>query len=248
MTRGRPARRRLVFAGAAIAVLTSAGSLAAFAQPVAAPPVVSAPGKEIAREKIVFLYHHREDWSREHFQLHYVETHAPLGLKYTRNLLGYTVNVVRTQGGPDTITEQWVPTVNDLFDPKNSYASPEDFAKVTADRISDGKGKYYVVEEKVLRGAPLSAPLFKPTPGVKVVWRYRDASQIPPPPPGATRVVDNRVVRMFVTGDKPGAEKNLPSDVAVFRMAWANSLADLGGSAADALVVTEHRFRASPWK
>ena len=243
--------------GAIITAMTLGAAAAAVAEPhitpVTAPVVVSAPGKEVAKEKMIYLFHRRDEWSREHFQLHYVETHAQLGLRWTRNLLGYSVNLIQTPSHTDALTEQWVPTAMDMLDAKNSYASPEDFAHVAADRISDGKTGYYVVQETVLKGAPQSTPLFQQTPGVKVIWSYSDAAKLPPVPSGATRVVDNRVTRKLdntlSTEDKP-VWRAVPSDVAVFRMAWADKLEDLGKpeSYADAMIVREYRFRASPWK
>lgn len=216
------------------------------------PAVLSAPGNGVAREKLVFLFHHRPDWNRERFQRHYVDIHAPLGLKYSRNLLGYTVNLVRSPSHWDAITEQWVPYKEAILDRRENSASPEDFKKVVGDVISDGHGTTYVVEETVVRGEPISTPLFHPTPGIKVVWLYTDANRVPPPPAWAYRVVDNRVVSRLDIADPTQNVwwKEVPPDIALIRTAWAHdssALRRLNGERT-ALMVTEYRFRASPWK
>jgi len=234
----------------AAVLMASTGPVPAMAEPVDTPPVVSAPGNEISREKLIFLFHHRPEWSREHFHLHYVETHAPLGLRHTRNLLGYTVDLVRTPHHVDAITEQWVPTAADMLDATKSYPSPEELAKVTVDRISDGQTPIYVVQERILRDDNRAAsPLFRPTPGIKAVWFFADATKAPPPPASAYRVVDNLVSAKLVSADKPAGSvwwREVPSDFALIRMAWADSLADFGPADLidQALITTEYRFRA----
>lgn len=237
------------FAIVATAQMTATASPAPESSQTDLPPVVSAPGKEFAREKLIFLFHRKSEWSREHFHLHYVETHARLGLRWTRNLLGYTVNLVESENWTDALTEQWVPSAMDMLDPRNSYASPADFAHVRSDPISNGQTRYYVVQETVLKGAELSSPLFQPTPGVKVIWTFANGQKLPPPPSGATRVVDDRVISRLANDlDASGKPvwQEVPSDVVVFRMAWAEKLEDLGSpeTLAGAMIVREHRFRA----
>lgn len=215
------------------------------------PLVVSKPGNEVAREKVIYLFHHRDDWSRETFQRHYVETHAELGLRYTRNLVGYTVNLVKTQSHWDAVTEQWVPSREAILKRSENSASAEDFKKVTGDRISDSKMLTYFVKETLIRGERLTSPLFEPTPGYKVMWLYKPGTKIPEPPAWAYRIVDNRVLSKLEVAD--GSQevwwKDVPSDVAVIRTAWTNDATAIRELANDAqaLVVAEYRFRASPW-
>ena len=218
-----------------------------------AAPSASARGQEIAKEKIIWLFGRRKDYSRDHYHRHYVEKHAPLGVRLTRGRPGYTVNLVQTEGGPDAITEQWVISAEDLLNTEKSYDSPDDFAQIRADYMNDRRD-LYVVEESILRGAPLDSPLGRPSPAAKVVWFYSDAAAAPPPPAGAQRVVDNRVVR-YVARDEQNAPRDerhgawpaQPSKVALIRMAWAPELGQIEG-ASDGLVVTEHRFLPSPWE
>ena len=218
-----------------------------------APSTVSASSKDTANEKVIWLFGRRKDYSRDYYQRHYVEKHAPLGVRLTRGRPGYTVNLVETEGGPDAITEQWVTSAENLSAPEQIYDKPEDFAQVRADRMNDRRD-LYVVDERILRGMPVDSPLGRPNPAAKVVWFYDDAANAPPPPAGAQRVVDNRVLR-YVARDEQNAPRDRrsgawparPSRVALIRMAWAADLGQIEG-ASDGLVVTEYRFLPSPWE
>lgn len=236
---------------AAIALtLTTVGVHAGPGDLVDTKAVVSGPGKEIAREKVLSLMYHREDWSFEHYKLHYLENHAPLGLKYARNQLGYTIDFTENSKEADSITESWVSSADDFLNPANVFASAEDMAKVTSDRIGNGHSKTYLVEEKHVHGESLSSPLFKQTPGVKVVWFYHTGDTIPAAPKGGYRVVDNKVVKRLEATVAAGKVSwdSVPSDLSLVRMAWAHDLSDLGPLAPGAVIVSEYRYRASPWK
>ena len=241
MLEANSTRRQVL--GAAVLGLTVAAPLVALAQAAA-----EASGEKrvegVAREKVIWLFTRRPDFTRERFRQEYVGIHAPLGVKYTRGRPGYTVNLVDSESPVDDLTEQWVWSVEEHTTRGKAYDTPQDMAKVYSNRITNGRHDLYVVDEKVLRGEPLKGPLGQPTPGVKVVWFYRHGQPVPPPPPGATRVVDNRVLRNVVLpSHEPGT-----SGIELIRMAWAPDLASLGPSASDALRVTEYRFLPSPWK
>ena len=199
-------------------------------------------------EKTIFLFRRKASRSRDDFKQHYIHAHAPLGARLTRCLLGYTVNIVATEGGPDAVTEHWLPKATDLLTPTVAYATPEDFQQVVADdrTLFDGFGLYVVDRETyVVPGAPLDGPLGQATPEAKIVWFYRDADQAPPPPAGARRVVDNRV-RCKLVFTEDGARAEVAPEFALIRMAWAPDLAQLGAAAHDALVVEEHRMLTPP--
>ena len=204
------------------------------------------PPAIVAKEKVIWLFGRRKDYGREKYRRHYIETHAPLGLRLTRGLLGYTVNLVDKEGFPDAIVEQWVPSVLDFVTPETAYDTPEDWAQVRADYMHDRRD-LFVVEEHVVRGKPLDTPLVQPTPGVKVAWLYRSGESPPPPPPAdAYRVVDNRVLRNLIRNEH-GLWESGPTDIALIRMAWATDI-DKIGPASDGVFLTEHRFRPSPWE
>ena len=194
-------------------------------------------------EKTIFLFQRNPNRDREDFAEHYINVHAMLGRTLTRSLRGYTVNIVKAEGGPDAVTEHWVTKASDLYTPDIAYASKEDFEKVLVDDRTMFSGyELYVVNEEVevVGGEPLDSPLYEATPEVKAVWLYRDAADVPPPPPGARRVVDNRVMDQRTTTDGKGWTISAP-DYQVIRMAWASDLDKLGPTVSDALVVEEYR-------
>lgn len=222
-------------------------SVSFFAPLVDTPPKITSPEYAVAKQKFIALFTRRPDWSREHFQLHYLERHAPSGQKYTANLLGYTVDLVKSPHQLDAITELWAHDFEAL-----AKSPPDDAAKVISDPISDQQVPMFEVEEKVVRGAPLNAPLFTATPGVKLAWFYTAGEKVPPPPSGGYRVVDQKILRTIspiVSKDSKGL-KTVPANLALIRFVWADKLEDIGPpeSYADALITNEYRFRASPWK
>ena len=199
-------------------------------------------------EKTIFLFRRKEGTSRAEFGEHYIQVHAPLGAHLTRCLLGYTVNLVEGEDGPDAITEHWVPAAMDLLTPSIAYASMEDFEKVfTDDRSFIGDFELYVVtdETDVVAADPLDSPLRQETGEAKAVWFYRHADDVPPPPPGARRVIDNHVGRKLAYRDDEGWEVLAP-DCAVIRFAWGPDLDKSEASLSGATMVTEFRFIAAP--
>ena len=200
-------------------------------------------------EKTIFLFKRHKDRSREDFAHHYINNHAPLGARLTRCLLGYTVNIVDNNNGPDAITEHWLGAAMDLLTPDIAYATREDFNAVVADdrTLFDGFSLYVVVEETYpISAEPRHAALGSKTPESKLVWLYPNAKVAPPPPTGARRVVDNRVGYKLAYVN--GIRTQVAPDVELIRMAWFSSADALGQQAADAVKVSEYCFiRAPVW-
>ena len=198
-------------------------------------------------EKTIFLFHRKKERSPEDFARHYIEQHAPLGARLTRCLLGYTVNIVQTEAGPDAITEHWLPAAQDLLTPGKAYATRQDFEAVVADDRSlfDGFELYVVVKETYpVPAQPLDAPLAQMTPETKLVWMYSDAKAAPSPPAGARRVVDNHLGYKLVY--EGTARKKVAPEFQLIRMAWASSLDRIGSAASNAIIVKEYRFIPAP--
>ena len=198
-------------------------------------------------EKTVFLFKRKDGWDRAEFARHYIGNHAPLGKKLTRTLQGYAVNLVTSDSWIDSVTEHYVETAMHLVTTTISYATPEDFQQVLEDDRSflhDDKPLYVVVSEvERVGGKPLDSPLGEKTPEAKAIWLYSDADAVPPPPPGARRVLDSMVGYRL---EHNGTEyERRPSDIAVIRSAWARDLSQLGDTS-DALVVDEYRMIPTP--
>jgi hypothetical protein len=184
-------------------------------------------------DKLIFLFQRREGLTRRQFCDHYLDVHAPLGMRLTQTMRGYTVNLVDTEGGPAAITEIWTPSAADFLDPTRAFASASDAAELIADHDSFiGPFESYVVEEHVVRGGVLAAPLGRRTSGVKLVSLHCEAENLPVPPASSRRVVDHRVLKVLT----PGAR-----DLARIRMVWAPDAEGLGPLGADAALVREYR-------
>jgi EthD domain len=180
-------------------------------------------------DKLVFLFHRKDGLTRQEFCDHYLDVHAPLGLRLTQTMAGYTVNLVDTEGdgAPDAITEVWTASMDTFFDPATSFATPEDAAELMADHDSFiGPYDTYVVEERVVRGSATSAE------PAKRIACYLEGDDVPAPGPGVTDVVEQRVVQAL----NPDA----PS-YATIVSTWAPTIDALGPSAGVAYDVHEHR-------
>jgi hypothetical protein len=82
-----------------------------------------------------------------------------------------------------------------------AYASRDDFERVLRDdeKLFDGFDLYIVDnEDVVVDGQPLDSPIGKETPESKVVWFFQNEQEIPAPPAGARRVVDDRVREKWI--------------------------------------------------
>jgi len=186
-------------------------------------------------DKLVFLFQRKAGLTHDEFADHYLQVHAPLGQRLTVTMAGYTVNIVDSGEGSDVdaVTEIWTESTADFFDPAKSFATPEDAAELMADHDSFiGPYDAYVVEERIVRGAPPDGPIGARAPGVKVVSLHRDAAAVPDPPDGATRVVDHTVTQ-GITPDAP--------PLALIRSTWAADLDALGALPPGSLVVGEYR-------
>ena len=186
-------------------------------------------------DKLVFFFHRKDGLTRQEFFDHYLEDHAPLGMRVTVTMAGYTVNLVDTEGADayDAVTEVWTESSADFFDPAKSFATPEDAQTLMADHDSFiGPYDAYVVDEQIVRGDAPDAPLGARGDEAKLVARYREGDAVPEPPAGATRVVDQRVLQSLMP-DGPA--------LALIRNVWAPDVAALGPIGTDAYVVREYR-------
>ena len=235
------------------ATFASSGGAKPQAQPAAPSEerAASTAALPVARDKMIYLFTRRPGIDREEYQRVYRELHSPLGMQYFTNIIGYTVDFVTSQGGPDALAEVWVPSAADQMNPAKALKPylPEDMPRVRADEKARAGNRMegFIVDEQVVRGKPVDAELGR-TPGVKIIWLYRRGDKVPAPPAAAWRVVDNRVKNNPVGAAVNGVWKEGSSDIVLIRMAWANDLAGLGTLAPGALVTTEWRFRPSPWK
>jgi EthD domain-containing protein len=191
-------------------------------------------------DKVVFFFRRKDGLSRDEFHDHYLHQHAPLGLRVTQTMDGYTVNLVDSSSDVDAVTEVWTASMDDFFDPVTSFATEADAKTLMADHDSFiGPYDAYAVEEQVVQGALPVAALGDVASATKVFVRYADAADIPPPPADALHVVDQRVVANVMPGSP---------DVAVVRALWfaGGSAPDVlgpDGLGTDALVVREVRMK-----
>jgi hypothetical protein len=187
------------------------------------------------RDKVVFFFSRKDGLSREEFHDHYLHHHAPLGLRVTVTMDGYTVNLVDSESDVDAVTEIWTASITDFFDPSKSFATEDDAKTLMADHDSFiGPYDAYAVEEVVVHGALPDAPLGDVAPGAKVFVRYADVSEVPAPPADATFVVDQRVLQNIMPGSP---------DVALVRTIWLQNPGEATDLWADALVAREVRMK-----
>jgi hypothetical protein len=186
-------------------------------------------------DKVVFLFRRKDGLTRDEFHEHYLEEHAPLGLRLTKTMDGYTVNLVDSDVDVDAVTEIWTASTADFFDPSKSFASEDDAKMLMADHDSfiGPYDAYLVVEERV-QGALPDAPVGELAPGAKVFVTYADANEVPAPPSDATYVVDQRVVRNLMPGSP---------DLAVVRTMWFEDPGEATDLWADAMVAREVRMK-----
>ena len=154
--------------------------------------------RSLLMDKVVFFFRRKDGLSREEFHDHYLHDHAPLGLRVTATMDGYTVNLVDSDSGAvDAVTEVWTAALADFFDPSKSFATEDDAKTLMADHDSFiGPYDAYAVEEQVVHGALPDAPLGEVAPGAKVFVRYASAD-------GRPRAARRRDVRRRPAG---GAE------------------------------------------
>jgi hypothetical protein len=180
-------------------------------------------------DKLMFLFHRKDGLTRDEFWDHYLEVHAPLGLRVTQTMAGYSVNLVDTEGdaAPDAITEVWTASLEDFFDPAKSFATQEDATALMNDHDSFiGPYDTYLVEEHVGRGRG-GVPE-----GVKRVACYREGETVPEPGPGVTDVLEHGVLQVL----NPDA----PPYVTIVST-WAPTVDALGPPSGVSYDVREHR-------
>jgi hypothetical protein len=180
-------------------------------------------------DKLMFLFHRKDGLTRDEFFEHYLEVHAPLGLRVTQTMAGYSVNLVDTEGetAPDAITEVWTASVQDFFDPAKSFATPEDAQALMTDHDSFiGPYDTYLVEERVVRGSYTAGE------SAKRIACYLEGEMVPDPGPGVTDVLEHRVVQVL----NPDA----PAYVTIVST-WAPTVDALGPSSGVAYDVREYR-------
>jgi hypothetical protein len=184
-------------------------------------------------DKLLFLFHRKEGLSRDEFFEHYLDVHAPLGLRLTRTMDGYTVNLVDTEGddAPDAITEVWTASAQDFFDPAQAFASPADAKELMTDHDSFiGPYDAYIVEERVVRQG-------SDTPGAKRVSCHLEGEAVPEPGPGVTGVAEQRVVQVLGE-DAPR--------YAIIVSTWAPTVDELGPPTGTSYDVREYRKKIPP--
>lgn len=186
-------------------------------------------------DKVLFFFTRKDGLTREEFHDHYLHQHAPLGLRVTQTMAGYTVNLIDSAGQVDAVTEVWTAAMADFFDPSKSFATDDDAKALMADHDSFiGPYDAYAVEDVVVQGALPDAPLGEIAPGAKVFVRYRSADDLPALPDEAVYVVDQRVLQTVTPGSP---------DLAVVRTMWFPDGASTGGFGTDALVAREVRMK-----
>jgi hypothetical protein len=184
-------------------------------------------------EKLLFLFHRKDGLSRDEFFEHYLDVHAPLGLRVTRTMDGYTVNLVDTEGAgaPDAITEVWTASAKDFFDPAQSFATPDDAKELMTDHDSFiGPYDTYIVEERIVRQGSDAA-------GAKRVSCYVEGEGVPEAGPDVTGVVEHRVVQ--VLGDDAPRYTTIVST-------WAPTADALGPPTGVSYDVREYRKKTPP--
>lgn len=160
-------------------------------------------------DKLVFCFTRSPHMSRSDYFEHYLQHHAPLGLRLAKAIAGYTVNLTDLEdpgsGGPDAITEIWTPSAEGFLDPDRAFDTPEDAAVLSADHDSFmGPFDVYVVDETIVRRRNSFAPLGTRTTLAKRVSLYGHGEQPPEPPAEVVEVVEHRVLRDLSGGGSVG--------------------------------------------
>jgi hypothetical protein len=160
-------------------------------------------------DKLVFCFTRSPRLSRSDYFEHYLQHHAPLGLRVAKAIGGYTVNLTDLEDpgsdGPDAITEIWTTSAEAFMDPDRAFDSPEDAALLSADHDSFmGPFDVYVVDETIVRRRNSFDPLGTRTTLAKRVSLYSHDEQPPEPPAEVVEVVEHRVLRDLSGGGSVG--------------------------------------------
>lgn len=175
-------------------------------------------------EKLVFAFRRKPGWLREDFHQHYVQVHAPLGLRANRMIERYFVNLVLDEASEfDAVTEVWTPSVK-AFMSRESFVDKESAQALISDHLSFmGPQDAYVVEER-------PAPGFDP-PAEGATKSVR----IDPERPARGSAIDNVVLRQVYRRDIP-VDNGTPSAAQSIQMTWSER-------PVKGWRVAEHRFR-----
>jgi EthD domain len=181
-------------------------------------------------EKLLYSFHRKPGLTRAEFFDHYLGHHAPLGLRLSKLMDGYTVNLtdVDVPDAPDAFTEIWTTSATDFMNPEKSFARPEDVAELMADHKSFiGPFDVYLVDETVVRRRAPS--------GVAKRFALYGPGESPlEPGPEVVEVVENYVVRTLMSDAAP---------VALIITTWAPTLEALGPRSGRSYDVSEHRMK-----
>jgi hypothetical protein len=182
-------------------------------------------------EKLVFCFHRKSGLGRREFFDHYLQHHAPLGMRLTTSMQGYTINLtdlgVPDPGAPDAITEIWTGSARDFMDAEKSFATPEDAATLMADHNSFiGPFDVYVVQERIVRTDDAIGP-------AKRVALYGPGERPPTPGPEVVSQVEQQVVQELMSRSAP---------VELIMTTTARSIEGLGPRSTRSYDVSEHQL------
>jgi hypothetical protein len=186
-------------------------------------------------DKIVFLFGRKAPQTHAEFAEHYLDHHAPLGLRVAVQMDGYTVNLVPDDSATvDAVTETWTPSVQAFMDPQRAFAGEADMVELMTDDASFiGTTRPYVVAEELIVGEWPDGPVRERTPGVKRISLHPTEATLPSVA-RCTRVVHNRVLQALAP-DAP--------ELALVLLEWAESgdaLAPLDSPTVVGYLVEEH--------
>ena len=186
---------------------------------------------------MLFLFHRKDGLTRQEFFDHYLQDHAPLGLRLTKTMDGYTVNLTDVgepdAGAPDAITEVWTKSASDFMDPHKSFETAEQAKELMADHDSFiGPYDAYLVDERIVLGGAAVAPLATRSPGAKRVSLHPAGEPPPAAGPEVTDLVEHRVLSVLTPGSPA---------VDLIVSTWAPTIEALGPSAGQAYLVSEYR-------
>ena len=189
-------------------------------------------------EKLIFCFQRNPRLSRRQYFEHYLQRHAPLGMRLAKSIAGYTVNLTDREDpgskGPDAITEVWTASAKQFMDPQKAFDTMEDAAALAADHDSFmGPFDIYVVDERIIRRRSAFEPLGTRTVFAKRVALYGHDERPPEAPSGVVEVVEHQV-RQDLSGG---------GSVGLIVTTLAPTVEDLGPPSGRCYTVSEFRQR-----